>query len=281
VVKPSVVLAPKCVAALCALLLAACIQDAASASTLAPSPMPTATIPIVESSSPTVSIAKTNNQAIFVAEIGILSPGPDSRLISPIQLQAQLEPGAGGKVRIELFGSDGRLLARKILVYDAAAHAELDASVDFEISRASETARLVMSTEDEYGRLQALNSVELVLLSAGEQVLNLPAASSQEISISSPTDNEQIAGGTLTVTGSANIPAGRPLTIQLITREGRVLAFNVVYPTFSEDQTLGTFEINLPYRVKETTWVQIAITESGGSIPGPVHFVSVEVQLAP
>lgn len=184
-------------------------------------------------------------------------------------------------MRIELFGSDGRLLARKILVYDAAAHAELDASVDFEISRASETARLVMSTEDEYGRLQALNSVELVLLSAGEQVLNLPAASSQEISISSPTDNEQIAGGTLTVTGSANIPAGRPLTIQLITREGRVLAFNVVYPTFSEDQTLGTFEINLPYRVKETTWVQIAITESGGSIPGPVHFVSVEVQLAP
>lgn len=267
-------------AALCA-LLAACSQIPAAVRDPTASVSPTIATSIASNSTSTVFLAEINISAIPVAEINILSPGPASQLISPIQLNVQLRPGAGGKVRIALFGSNGRLLARKILIYDAAAQAELDVSVDFEISHAKESGRLVVSTEDEYGRLQALNSVDVVLLSAGAQVINPAAAFLGDISISSPSGGDLIAGGMLTVAGMANIPAGRPLNLQLITREGRVLAFNEVYPTFSEGQTLGTFEISLPYRVKEATWVQIAITEGGGSIPGPVHFASVEVQLAP
>jgi len=172
-------------------------------------------------------------------------------------------------------------MARKIVVYDEAAQGELDVSIDFEISRAKEAGRIAISTEDEFSRLQALNSVDVVLLSNGIQVINPAADQKEGIAIGSPKEGDAIVGGTVIVTGKADIPAGRPLNIQLITREGRVLAFNEVYLTFGEGQTSGTFEIRLPYRVKEATWAQIAITESGVSIPGPIHFASVEVQLAP
>ncbi len=184
-------------------------------------------------------------------------------------------------MRIELYGSDGRLMARKILVYDAASQAELDVRIDFEISHASEAAWLMVRTEDAYGRVQALNSVEVVLLAQGEPSIKPAPLEPEGITIASPEAGAVSTGGTVTVTGAANIPAGRPLNVQLITREGRVLAFNEVYPTFKEGQTSGTFEISLPYRVKEVTWVQIAISEGEGLIPVPIHFAGVEVQLAP
>ncbi len=185
-------------------------------------------------------------------------------------------------MRIELFAADGQLLARKILnLTDAAGQAtQLHASIDFEVNRASD-ATLVLSTEDEYGRGQALNSVELTLLPEGEQLITPVAEANDSIQILSPQPGDQVSGGSMTVMGRASSQPGRPLNIQLITREGRVLNFGEVYPHFEPDSEWGTFEIKLSYDVKEATWVQIAIIEKDPQIPRPIHFSGIEVLLMP
>ncbi len=185
-------------------------------------------------------------------------------------------------MRIELFAADGRLLARKILSTGATGQVTyLQSSIDFEVSRTSQAAFLILSTEDEYGRLQALNSVDLKLLSAGEQLITPASEFVANIQIWSPQQGNEVSGGSLIIKGQANSPPGRPLNIQLITREGRVLNFGEVYPRFEQDSEWGTFEIKLSYALKEATWVQIAITENDPQIPRPIHFSGVEVLLMP
>jgi len=230
----------------------------------------------------TTYIADNSIFATSIAQIQILSPGPESRLTSPIELEAQLYPGADGKVRIELFTSDGRLLARKILMSadDTDLTVQFTASIDFEVSRPT-AAILLVSAEDQYGRLQSLNSLDLTLLSEGEQLITPAAEADYGIQILSPQQGDQISGGSITITGQASSQPGRPLIVQLITREGRVLSFGEVYSHFEQDSELGTFETKLSYAVKGATWVQVAITENDPQIPSPVHFNAIEVLLIP
>lgn len=261
------------------LLLATCApasnipdQPTVSASQTANLPLANSTIPVADSRIPAVSIA----------QIPIDSPGPQSRLTSPINLDAQLYSGADDKVRVELFTDDGQLLARKILKLENYTDltSELQTSLDFEVDRSSD-ATLILSTEDQYGRVQALNSVDVTLLTEAEQVISVAPEFADAIRISSPTQGEEISDGRLTISGQASSRPGRALNIQLITREGRVLTFGEVYPHFETDSTWGTFEIKLSYEVKETTWVQIAITENNPQIPRPIHFSGIEVLLIP
>lgn len=185
-------------------------------------------------------------------------------------------------MRIELFTGGGLLLARKVLDTDGdkGQATQFAVAIDFEVSRAT-AAVLILSSEDEYGRVQALNSVDLQLLPGREEGAAIAAEFKDSFQILSPQSGDEISGGSLTLGGQANSQPGRPLTVQLITREGRVLTFGEVYPHFEQDGAWGTFEIKLSYSVKETTWVQIAITESDPQIPRPIHFFGIEVLLIP
>lgn len=230
----------------------------------------------------TIFVAENEIYAISIAQIQISSPGPKSRLTSPIDLEAQLYPGAAGKARIELFAADGRLLARKTILFtdDLNRANQLQTSIDFEIASSSASV-LILSTEDQYGRLQALNSVELILLPEGDQVIAPTAEDTDSLQILSPQASAQVSGGTMTITGQARSRPGRALNVQLITREGRVLTFGEVYPHFEQGSQWGEFEIQLNYKVKEATWVQIAITENDPLIPRPIRFSGIEVLLVP
>jgi hypothetical protein len=89
--------------------------------------------------------------------------------------------------------------------------------------------------------------------------------------IEEPQDGAELAGDSLRVRGRAQTPAGRPLTVQLVTREGRVLAFREVYAQE------GAFVVEFNLDLDEPTWVQVAVIESGGLAPGVAHFKGVEV----
>jgi hypothetical protein len=188
-----------------------------------------------------------------------------------LEIEAQLAPGADGRVRIELVDANGRLLAARVLELRSN---ELRTQIAFELGRPSLAARLTISTQDEYGRTQALNSVELTMLASGAPSI-FPAANEEHIVIEQPQAGEELAGGSLLVRGRALTAQGRPLTVQLVTREGRVLAFREVYP---QD---GNFEVEFNLDLDEPTWVQVAVIESGGLAPGVAHFTGVEVLVKP
>jgi hypothetical protein len=240
---------------------------------------PAATVAITEAAhtatlAPTltaIQIAEQTETAIDIADIWIEAPGPDSLATSPLAIEAQLAPGADGHVRIELIDANGRLLAVQVLELTSN---ELQTQIAFELGRPSLAARLTISTKDEYGRTQALNSVDLTLLASGAASI-FPPAGEEQIVIEQPQAGEELARGSLLVGGQAQTQPGRPLTVQLITRAGRVLAFREVYP---QD---GNFKVEFNLDLDEPTWLQVAVFESGGLAPGVAHFAGLEVLVRP
>ena len=133
--------------------------------------MPTPTREITLAATPAPLPTATPPPDHPIADIQIFKPGDRSRVVSPIPISAYLRPGGKGRVSLELFGEDGRLLVREIKAFDTPPNARVNmlADLEFGISAAAEFCRLVISTLDEFGRPSALNSVDIILLSLGEE----------------------------------------------------------------------------------------------------------------
>lgn len=170
-------------------------------------------------------------------------------------------------MRVELADANGRLLVVQVLELS---NNQLELHIPFEISRPSLPAQLTISTRDAYGRIQALNSADLTLLSSGTSSI-FPAAMARQIVLEQPQAGAELAGGSLLVSGRAQTPAGRPLTVQLVTRAGRVLASREVYPAE------GIFAVEFDLDLDEPAWVQVAVSADAGVAPGMAHFAGVEV----
>ena len=65
---------------------------------------------------------------------------------------------------------------RKLFILNGppGSQANLRSEIDFEITAVAETATLLISVDDTYGRLKTLASEPLILLSLGESDLNPP-----------------------------------------------------------------------------------------------------------
>lgn len=196
-------------------------------------------------------------------------------MISPIEIDARLQAGADGHVIVELSDPAGRILVRQVLVANSTA---LAVQLPFEVSRPPLPARLTLRTLDGYGRTQALNSVELMLLAEGQASV-VPGSEVAHIVLSQPVQGQRVNGEVM-ISGTAYTASNRPLSIQLITREGRVLVAREIYVQ-GELSRPAIFETVLNVKVSEPTWVQVAVSEPGSRLPGTAHFSAVEILLLP
>ena len=267
--------------------IAATATGSALAPTLQPSQTPSQ-IPFTESPSttdptsqfledlpPPTGIPQSPNQ--------IISPGSGSKVISPFILRAAIKPGQNSVVRIELLGEDGRLLMREIRGYQSpqTEWISLGSEISFGINEIAESGRLVISIEDEQGRLQSVSSVDLILGSDGDQDLNLPPDLLEDIVLESPPENRLIQDGNMRVSGLARVRSSRPLRIEIITSDGKIVGTRQVSVTLSENNSYGTFAIDVPYAISNTQRVRVQVWEPGDRIPGIVNLSSVEVLLSP
>ena len=165
-------------------------------------------------------------------------------------------------------------MARQAMRSQGASQLELE--LIFEAAKLVENARLALSLDDAFGRLQELTSIEIVLLAGGES--RLAAARPQNmLAIESPRAGDTVAGGTITVAGLVPEVEGS-LNVQLISREGRVLKSIDLRPTGDEGEE-RTFSADLIYSLDEAAWVQVAVSwRQAGIITA---FKSVEVWLVP
>ena len=76
-------------------------------------PEPTATRTRPPTATPTVTLTPTPP----FAYLHITRPGLFSKLISPYRMEAMVQPGEDGLVRIEVIGEDNRLIANQVLDY--------------------------------------------------------------------------------------------------------------------------------------------------------------------
>ena len=251
---------------------------------VSPTPeMPTPTGEITLAATPAPLPTATPPPDHPIADIQIFKPGDRSRVVSPIPISAYLRPGGKGRVSLELFGEDGRLLVREIKAFDTPPNARVNllADLEFGISAAAEFGRLVISTLDEFGRPSALNSVDIILLSLGEEDINPSSAEFQAISIEQPAPKSLIQGGTVLVSGRARTDPDQPLFLELIDEAGKTIGQRQARLADVDANGYGSFAAEVPYSAAGFTPVRLVVYEKGGSASPIRHLTSVEFNLSP
>ena len=145
----------------------------------------------------------------------------------------------------------------------------------------AEAGRLIISVDDEYGRLKALSSADVILISQGLREASFSTDMLERIFILSPQAETVIQSGSFEISGVARPQSERPLNVQIIAGDGRVLGFGQVYPLRPDGYDYSIFSIQIEAEVSVRQWVQIAVGETSLRVPGDVHYSSFEVVLAP
>lgn len=210
-------------------------------------------------------------------------PGLLSKLLSPIQMEMYAYSGGSGVVDIALIGEDGRTIAsQKITREKPKRNFYAVPTLAFEIGSAAETARLQVSTTDEVGRLEALSSVDVILLSVGRAEIFPSEVVTEPYLIRQPRDEDTIVGGKLVLQGLARPVNDSPLMIELVTEQNTVLASTMVTVAPPRGALSHTpFTVDVPYKVSGPTPVRLVIRQEGSRIPGTVALNSITLTLAP
>jgi hypothetical protein len=260
--------------------------------TTTPTPGPTATATTRPTITPTVTVTRrptrtptiTLTPEIIPAAIQLFAPGPMSKVLSPLRMYAYLKASPTYRVRIELLGEEGQLLVRLVQNYpeDIGPVIGVLEEIDFEIKGVSEKARLVVSTDDTFGRLVSLASVEVILLSLGENDITPNGDLLESIVIRQPAVNSLIQGGKITVSGQARLERGDVL-IELTDAKGKLVGYQNT-PVHAEGGQLpgfGAFSVEMPYLVDSPTWVRLSVSQRGTRPDGLTHLSSIEVLVSP
>ena len=213
------------------------------------------------------------------AAIEIQAPGPMSRVISPINLRMNIIAGGSEKVQVDLYGEDGRLLSRSLKTVRTSREGVLqNIKIPFEIRATAEVGRITVSTQDEAGRLQALNSVRVLMLSSGANEINPPGNPSEPVGVFSPLAEESITGGIVHVRGDLWPFNLQPVILELVGPDGNSIGLRILTVEHINPQL---FETTIPYKVREPTLARLTIYQDDDRINGLFYVYSQEVLLNP
>ena len=247
--------------------------------------VPTETLEITASSTPLrapgLSFTETPTPIPWHAAgaVQFMAPGPMSKLVSPIQLSAQVVAGESEKVQVDLYGEDGRLLSRAVrLLGRRTKGALLSLKITFEIRAAAELGRITISTLDESGRIQALNSVRVLLLSSGVNEINPPGNPSEPVLLFSPVAEEAVSGGVLNIKGDIWPFSIQPVVLELLSPDGKSVGLRIINV---KDINPQLFETSIPYKVTEPMSARLIIRQSDDRMPGRFYVYSQVVLLNP
>ncbi len=222
------------------------------------------------------------------AEIQIINPGRLSRVKSPFNLHVFLAPAQSNTEEfnyfVSLFGDDGRLLVREAITPDGgtagSSHHVLD--IDFDINKSAESARLAISSQDEYGRITAITTTDLILLSAGDVEIKAIQDLFDNLVIQQPIASTLIQGDVLIIQGVTRYAPDDQLIVELINRDGGQVGSGII-PVGKENLGSGyrVFEGEIPYQVGSSSWIRVQVIARDGNFSGIQHLSSVEVLVSP
>jgi len=270
------------VVALTAEAIAQSVSDSATVTALASNPtnLPTETpLPTL-----TFTPGPTNTPTAIpehdLVAIEIQAPGPMSKIVSPLNLRMNIISGDSKRVQIDLFGEDGRLLARTVKrnVPTSTDGILQTAKITFEIPTAAELGRLTISTFDKAGRTTALNSVRVLLLSSGTNEINPTGNPSEPIRVVEPLLKDEISGGVLTVRGDVWPFNLQPVIMELIDPNGKSIGLRILTVETIDPQK---FDTTIPYKISEPTIARLTIHQDDDRMPGLFYVYSQEVMLNP
>jgi hypothetical protein len=233
------------------------------------------------SKTPTISLTPTPPWAF----IRIARPGPLSKIASPLKVEMGMAPGEDGMLYIDLVGEDGRYITRLTKDYRQYLNKQIYTSIDipFEIPGAAETARLVMSARDRFGRTMALSSLDLVLIKLGDDISTNPGFQQEPFIIRNLKPETAVSGGNLHLEGVARPMNSQPVIFEILNENGSVLATKILQIDPPSGPLSHTpFTVDIPYSIKSSVHARLTMRQiSDGRIPGTIALSSLPLQLNP
>ena len=221
------------------------------------------------------------------AQIRFISPGPMSSLTSPFILQANIAAGESDKIQVDLLGEDGRVLSREIkkLVRNPLGIFQRF-EISFEIRAVSEAGYIRISTEDDFGRMQAVNTLPVLLYSVGTPQINPPGNFIYErIAMDGFKEKSNFYAGQAALQGRIWPFSDQPFVVEMISTQGKTLSSRILGINGIDTQP---FETVLPYKVTEPTPVRLTFRQENPliGISDPVlgklaYLYTIEVILNP
>jgi hypothetical protein len=280
---------------------------------ITPAPLPTSTSEIItETPAPTdtqtpsnpepeftptetIDLALVNQEPLTLpnplpyGEIQLISPGRLSRVTSPFSIHAYLtlprnEKEEESSYQVSLYGDDGRLLVRHFFIREAeqSGNTHLVMEITFEVSGDAEAARIEVSSLDGYGRISALATTDLILLSEGNPEIKSVMDLYENLIIQQPISSTLIQGDVLIIQGVTRFAPQDQVLVELMNRDGGLVGSEVLLVS---DENLGggyrPFEGEIPFQVGFSSWIRVQVTARDGKFSGIQHLSSVEVLVSP
>lgn len=194
------------------------------------------------------------------AQIRFISPGPMSSLTSPFILQANIAAGESDKIQVELLGEDGRVLYRVIKKLGSNPLGVFQRfEIAFEIRAVSEAGYIRISSEDDYGRMQAVNTMPVLLYSVGTPQINPPGNFIYErIAMDGFKEKSNFYAGEMAIQGRIWPFSDQPFVVELISTAGKTLSSRILGIDGIDTQP---FETVLPYKVTEPTTARLTFRQ--------------------
>ena len=243
-------------------------------------PTSTATPTFTSTPFPTATTTPTAAPIAPRPAIQILSPGEMSKVISPIVVKSYVRPGAKGRVQVDLLGEDGRLLFRETFYRESISSkgSYLNIKISFETRAAAERGRLQISTKDEFGRPLETESVHLLLLSVGENEINIGSPAYARSVFFYPKSKNEGYGGILPVTGEIQAYNDNAVILELLAENGKTLGIRTLSLTAGSREN---FKTTIQYRVEEQVEARLIIRQADENLEGRVYLHSQIVILNP
>ncbi len=197
------------------------------------------------------------------ALLQVEKPGELSRLSSPILVTANVYPGDKGLVNVQLIGEDGRLMADQLLQLSTTESGwkSLATRIQFEINSAGESALIVVSTRDGFGRRIAQVSVPVILLQVGESEIENPGFFTQPVVLSSPVNGGFARNGSLHIEGQVRLVNENPIIFELISHTGGIVASKAIMVKSIAGEDYVSFATDLEYAVNQRTPVRLIVRQ--------------------
>ena len=245
-------------------------------------PEPPVSQPEIPTATPTLAAGFTE-----YAQIRFIAPGPMSSLTSPFIMNAIIAAGESDRIQVDLLGEDGRVLQRFIQKLERNPLGIFQRfEFAFEIRAVSEAGYIRVSSKDDFGRIQALNTMPVLLYSVGTPRVNPPGNFIYErVAMDGFKEKTNFYAGQVTLKGRIWPYNDQPVVVELITSDGKIASTRILAVDGIDTQP---FETTLPYKVKEPTLARLTFRQENPmlSITDPelgklVYVYTVEVILNP
>jgi len=214
----------------------------------------------------------------------IYEPGPGSQVTSPLRVIGRGGPSYNERIRLRLYGEDGRVLAEHttiLFAYPGNA-GRFSTQLSFHIDGVAEAGRLELDSFDRrYNRVDHISTQSLLLLATGTHLIHPAMQPPEKLAIIYPSDGLRVTGGELQVRAAGWVDSDVPVEVTLVDRSGKTIASTQAHFDAPQVGQLGTFTVSLSYDTPFSQFARVVLTERDPSQAYIVHLSSTEIYLQP